>query len=253
MVHETLLARAARVLAALLLAIALVASGPPAARAAEPITVGFGMALTGGLAAIGKSALLAMQIWAEDVNAKGGLLGRQVKLVYYDDQSNPAMVPGLYTKLIDVDKVDFVVSGYATNMVAPAMPVVIQHNRLFLGLFGLAVNSEFHYPRYFSMLPTGPEPKFAFSQPYFDIAMGARPAARDDRERRRRRGVLQERLGRRPLDRQEARPQDRLRPLLPADHDRLHADRALDPGVQPGPRLRRLLPAGQRRHRARRQ
>src|SRR6516164_7598635 len=75
------------------------------ARAVEPITIGFGMALTGGLAGAGKTALLGMQIWQDDVNAKGGLLGRPVKLVYYDDQSNPPTVPGIYTKLLDVDKV----------------------------------------------------------------------------------------------------------------------------------------------------
>jgi branched-chain amino acid transport system substrate-binding protein len=148
---------------------------PGIARAAEPITIGFGMALSGGLAAIGKSALLAMQIWEEETNAKGGLLGRPVKLVYYDDQSNPATVPGIYSKLIDIDKVDIVVSGYATNMVAPAMPVVIQHDRLFLGLFGLAVNTRFHYGKYFSMLPAGPDPKRAFSQGFFDAVMATDP------------------------------------------------------------------------------
>jgi branched-chain amino acid transport system substrate-binding protein len=146
-----------------------------AARSAEPVTIGFGMALTGGLAAAGKTALLAMQIWQEDVNAKGGLLGRPVKLVYYDDQSNPPTVPGIYTKLLDVDKVDLIVSGYGTNMTAPAMPIAIEHNRLFLGLFALAVNSEFHYPRYFSMLPTGPDPKHAFSEPFFKLAMAGEP------------------------------------------------------------------------------
>ena len=146
-----------------------------AARSAELITIGFGMALTGGLAAAGKTALLAMQIWQDDVNAKGGLLGRPVKLVYYDDQSSPPTVPGIYTKLLDVDKVDLIVSGYGTNMTAPAMPVAIEHNRLFLGLFALAVNSEFHYPRYFSMLPTGPDPKHAFSEPFFKVAMAGDP------------------------------------------------------------------------------
>ena len=145
------------------------------ARAAQPITIGFGMGLTGGLASAGKSALLAMQIWQDDINKKGGLLGRQVKLIYYDDQSNPATVPGIYTKLLDIDKVDFVVSGYGTNLIAPAMPIVIAHNRLFLGLFGLAVNSEFHYPRYFSMLPSGPDPKHSFSEPFFQVAMAANP------------------------------------------------------------------------------
>jgi branched-chain amino acid transport system substrate-binding protein len=146
------------------------------ARAQQPITIGFGMALTGGLAPNGKAALLAMQIWAEEVNAKGGLLGRPVKLVYYDDQSNPATVPGIYTKLLDVDKVDLVVSGYATNMVAPAMPVVMQHDRTFLSLFGLAVNTEFNYPNYFSFAPTGgPNPKQSFAKGFFEVAQQQTP------------------------------------------------------------------------------
>jgi branched-chain amino acid transport system substrate-binding protein len=52
------------------------------ARAAEPIKIGFGMGLTGGLAASGKAALLAMKIWEDETNAKGGLLGRPVQLIY---------------------------------------------------------------------------------------------------------------------------------------------------------------------------
>ncbi|MBV8777002.1 MAG: amino acid ABC transporter substrate-binding protein [Alphaproteobacteria bacterium] len=151
------------------------AIAPVRAQDKQPITIGFGMGLTGGLAAAGKSALLAMQIWQEDVNAKGGLMGRPVKLIYYDDQSNPATVPALYTKLLDVDKVDFIVSGYGTNLIAPAMPVAIQHDRMFFGLFGLAVNTEFHYPKYFSMLPAGPDPKHSFSEPFFKIALAANP------------------------------------------------------------------------------
>jgi branched-chain amino acid transport system substrate-binding protein len=156
-------------------ALAAMVMAPCAGRAAEPITIGFGMGLTGGLAAAGKAALLAMEIWQDNVNKKGGLLGRPVKLIHYDDQSNPSTVPGIYTKLLDVDKVDFIVSGYGTNLIAPAMPVAISHDKLFLGLFGLAVNSEFHYPRYFSMLPTGPDPKHAFSAPFFKVAMAATP------------------------------------------------------------------------------
>src|SRR5262252_3447802 len=143
---------------------------------AKPLTIGFGMALTGGLAPNGKGALLAMQIAEEDINAKGGLLGRPVKLVYYDDQTNPSTVPGLYTKLIEVDKVDVVVSGYGTNMIAPAMPVVMQKDRTFFSLFGLAVNSEFHYPRYFSVLPAGgSRPKEAFAEGFFEVAMEQDP------------------------------------------------------------------------------
>jgi branched-chain amino acid transport system substrate-binding protein len=156
---------------------ALLCAGLPhkPAAAAEPITIGFAEALTGGLAVVGKSGLLAAQIWAAEINAKGGLLGRPVKLVYYDNQSNAANTPGIYVKLLDVDHVDLVMSAYSTNMAAPAMPIVIAHNKLFVSLFCLAVNSEFHYPRYFSMLPTGPDPKHAFSHGYFELADAQNP------------------------------------------------------------------------------
>ena len=115
--------------------------GPASAQTGEPIKIGFSMALTGGLAPNGKSALLAQKLWEEDVNAKGGLLGRPVKLVYYDDKSSPAEVPAIYTKLLDVDKVELVVGPYATAQIAPAMPIVMQKKKTFIGLLGLAVNN----------------------------------------------------------------------------------------------------------------
>ena len=98
----------------------------PVAKAADPVKIGFSMTLTGGLAAAGQAALIAMNIWKDDVNAAGGLLGRQVEFVYYDDATNPSKVPGIYTKLINVDKVDLVVSSYGTNLIAPAMPIVMK-------------------------------------------------------------------------------------------------------------------------------
>jgi len=160
--------------AAVLGAFALALGALPG-QAAEPLRIGFGMALTGPLAPNGKSALLAMKIWEEDINAKGGLLGRPVQLVYYDDKSSPSEVPAIYTKLLDVDHVDLIVGGYATNMLAPAMPVVMQKNRLFIGILGLAVNKEFDYPKYFVMIPSGPEPKPAFTKGFFDVAMAQNP------------------------------------------------------------------------------
>jgi branched-chain amino acid transport system substrate-binding protein len=141
----------------------------------QPIKIGFGMAETGPLGPNGKSAMLAMDIWVEETNAKGGLLGRPVQLIHYDDQSNPSTVPGIYSKLLDVDKVDVIVGGYGTNMLAPAMPVVIQRKKVFLGLYGLGVNTDFHYDRYFAMIPTGPEPKTSFTQGFFDTAMAQKP------------------------------------------------------------------------------
>ena len=79
------------------------------AQGAAPIKIGFSMAQTGALAGAGQQALLGAQIWEQETNSKGGLLGRPVQLIYYDDQTNPSTVPGIYTKLIDVDKVDLVI------------------------------------------------------------------------------------------------------------------------------------------------
>jgi branched-chain amino acid transport system substrate-binding protein len=156
------------------LAAALVSIAVPA-KAAEPIKIGFGMSLTGPLAANGKSSLLAMQIWEDDVNAKGGLLGRPVKLVYYDDQSNPSQVPGIYAKLLDIDKVDLIVSGYASTQIAAAMPVAIQKKKLFISLFGTGINETFNYAKYFSMIPNGPTPKPAFTRGFFKVAEVQKP------------------------------------------------------------------------------
>ena len=145
------------------------------ASAQQPLKIGFGMSLTGPLAGNGKAALISMQIWAEDVNAKGGLLGRKVELVYYDDQTNPSTVPSIYNKLLDVDKVDLVVSGYGTNVIAPAMPIMMQRNMVFMSLFGLNVNSKFSYDRYFQIMPAGPDPAVGWSQGFFDTAMALNP------------------------------------------------------------------------------
>lgn len=145
------------------------------ASAQQPIKIGFSMALTGGLAGAGKAALIAMEIWRDDVNKKGGLLGRPVELVYYDDATQPANVPGLYTKLLEVDKVDLVVSAYGTNLIAPAMPIIMRKKLAFPALFGLGVNEEFKYDRYFQIMPSGPEPKEDWSRGFFELAMAQKP------------------------------------------------------------------------------
>ena len=156
------------------LTVALIFTAAPA-KAAEPIKIGFGMSLTGPLAANGKMSLVAMQIWEDDINTKGGLLSRPVKLVYYDDQSNPSQVPGIYAKLLDIDKVDLIISGYASTQIAAAMPVAIQKKKLFFSLFGTGINETFNYPRYFSMIPNGPTPKPAFTRGFFKVAEAQKP------------------------------------------------------------------------------
>jgi branched-chain amino acid transport system substrate-binding protein len=158
----------ARLAAAAAAALIFMAAAP--AKAADPIKIGFSMSLSGPLAANGKMSLVAMQIWEDDINAKGGLLGRPVKLIYYDDQSSPAQVPSIYSKLLDIDKVDLIVSAYASTQVAAAMPIAIERKKLFVSLFGTGINDTFKYPKYFSMIPNGPTPKPAFTRGFFKVA-----------------------------------------------------------------------------------
>jgi len=162
-------------LGAAALAFSLVGSFATQALAQQPLKIGFGMSLTGALAGNGKAALIAMEIWKDDVNAKGGLLGRKVEFVYYDDQTNSQTVPGLYSKLLDVDKVDLVVSGYGTAVIAPAIPLMMQRNMFFMTLFGLNPNAKFNYDRYFQIMPAGPQPGVGWTLPYFEAAMTLNP------------------------------------------------------------------------------
>jgi branched-chain amino acid transport system substrate-binding protein len=145
------------------------------AHAADPVKVGVGLSLTGGVAANGKQILMALELWRDDVNAKGGLLGRPVELVYYDDQSSPSNVPALYTKLITVDKVDLLLGPYATNMVAPAMPVIMQNNKTTISFLAIGINRHFNHPKYFSMVPVGPKGPGAFSDGFFELAAAQSP------------------------------------------------------------------------------
>ncbi|MSQ18584.1 MAG: hypothetical protein EXR39_03255 [Betaproteobacteria bacterium] len=149
--------------------------GMGAVFAQAPLKIGFGMSLTGPLSPNGKASLIAMQIWAEEINAKGELLGRKVELVFYDDQSNPSTVPSIYNKLLDVDKVGLLTSGYGTNVAAPAMPVVMQGNLVFMVLFALGTNEKFKYDRYFQITPTGPTPGPELSRGFLDVAMSMNP------------------------------------------------------------------------------
>ncbi|RDD69975.1 branched-chain amino acid ABC transporter substrate-binding protein [Paracoccus versutus] len=140
-----------------------------------PIRIGFSMSLSGGLAGNGRPSLLAQQIWAEDINDRGGLLGRPVELVFYDDQSNGANVPGIYTKLLDVDRVDLVISAYGTALIAPAMPVVMQRGMAFVTLLGSGTNEMFKYDRTANISPVGGRMNEDFAKGFFEIAQGMDP------------------------------------------------------------------------------
>jgi branched-chain amino acid transport system substrate-binding protein len=152
--------------------------GAPEPSTAQAIKIGFAMSLTGPNAGAGKMFLVGRELWKDEVNTKGGLLGRPVQFVYYDDQSTPSLVPGIYAKLLDVDKVDLVVSPFGTNQIAPAMPVVMQKYMTFMALFGTGVNDEFKYDRYFQILPNGPEGNRSLSTGFIESAMTMDPVPR---------------------------------------------------------------------------
>jgi branched-chain amino acid transport system substrate-binding protein len=141
---------------------------PAAAENDAPIRVGFSIAQTGPLAGAGKSGLLALEMWRDDVNAAGGLLGRQVELVVYDDQTNPSMSPRLYTKLLDVDKVDLLIGPYGTNVTAPIMPLIKKRDLLMIGNFALDINAAIQHDKYFNNMPVASG--HAWATPFFDIA-----------------------------------------------------------------------------------
>src|SRR5512145_773134 len=144
--------RRIRILLAMLGAMLLAA---PAAILAQqpPIKIGMSMPQTGTLGGGGQAALLALRMWVDDVNAKGGLLGRKVELIAYDDQSNPALTPGIYTKLLDVDKVDLIIAPYGTVPTAPIMPLVKQRDLLLMGNFSFQVNRTVKHDKWFNNSP----------------------------------------------------------------------------------------------------
>jgi ABC-type branched-subunit amino acid transport system substrate-binding protein len=114
-----------------------------------------------------------MQIWAEEVNAKGGLLGRPVQIIYYDDQTNAANVPAIYAKLLDIDKVDLLV-GHATNLIVAALPMIIERKKMVMTLLAYASNAKLKYPRYFQSAPFGGD-YGEISKNFFEVAKTIKP------------------------------------------------------------------------------
>lgn len=140
-----------------------------------PIRIGYCLSLTGPLAGNSQSARLAHEIWRSEINDAGGLLGRPVEFVCYDDEGDASRVSGLYERLLDKDRADLVIGGYGTNTILPAMPLIIERERYFVGLMGLGVNNALSYTNYFAMIPTGPDPNAALTEGFFEIAAQQKP------------------------------------------------------------------------------
>jgi branched-chain amino acid transport system substrate-binding protein len=134
-----------------------------------PIRVGASASLTGPLSST-KNMVIGYELWRDDINAAGGLLGRKVELVIYDDQSLPANVPGIYSKLVDVDKVDFLFSPYGANLTAPVMPFAKQRDRFVIGILTLAANDTIKHDKFFQAAPWGPNGAEDWARGFFDLA-----------------------------------------------------------------------------------
>src|SRR5688572_17877159 len=117
------------------------------------VKIGMSMPQTGSLGAGGQSALLALRMWVDEVNVRGGLLGRRVEFIVYDDQTNPANTPGIYTKLLDVDRVDLLIAPYGTVPTAPIMPLVKERKKLLMGNFSFQVNAKVQHDMWFNSSP----------------------------------------------------------------------------------------------------
>jgi branched-chain amino acid transport system substrate-binding protein len=164
-----------RMIAALVVSTASLGWAPSLAQG--PITIGFAMPLSGPLGGMGRQALVGMKVWESNINGRGGLLGRQVKLLYYDSQSVDYTAPAIYSKLLSIDNVDLIMGGFGSDLLQATMPVAMMKKKVLIGLHGLNVNSEMKYDRYFSMIPTGADPNRSLSRPFFETVMrlGSRP------------------------------------------------------------------------------
>ena len=138
---------------------------------AGPVKIGMSMPQTGSLGAGGQAALVALRLWVDDVNQRGGLMNRKVELIAYDDQTNPANVPGIYTKLLDVDKVDLLIAPYGTVPTAPIMPMVKQRGLLLMGNFSFQVNAKVQHDMWFNNSPWNDAS--SWSDGFFKAGQGA--------------------------------------------------------------------------------
>ena len=153
------------------IAVAMLGLASSAGAQQPPIKIGMSMPQTGGLAGGGKASLLGIEIWRDDVNTRGGLLGRKVELVVYDDKSSASETPAIYSKLLDVDKVDLLFAPYATVPTAPIMPLVKQRGLLLIGNFSFQVNSKVGHDMWFNNAPWGPPDSWAAS--FLDLGQKA--------------------------------------------------------------------------------
>ncbi len=131
----------------------------------KEIVIGGTLPQTGAFSAFGRYWVDVYKFWAEDVNAKGGLLGSKVRMIVYDDQSNGSTAVTLYTKLITVDKADLLVSTFTIPVLA-VMPIAEKYKMLLVqgGTNATSIIDKGNYKYTFTTLT----PDFAWTDPLWD-------------------------------------------------------------------------------------
>jgi ABC-type branched-subunit amino acid transport system substrate-binding protein len=138
-----------------------------------PIRIGSTLALTGPLSATGLTHKLVGEIYIDQLNARGGLMGRKVEWVLKDDQSKPDVARTLYEQLITSDKVDLLMGPYATGAILSAMGVAQRYNKVLVHhTFGIPSLAK--YDMQFPAWSLGPTPQTTVPNTLFD-ALAASP------------------------------------------------------------------------------
>jgi branched-chain amino acid transport system substrate-binding protein len=163
-----------------------------------PITIGASLSLTGDFSVDGKAFQRGYELWAADVNSHGGLLGRQVKLTFLNDASQPTTAAANYTKLIASDHVDLTFGPFSSLLTVPSAEVAARHGYAFIegaggapSVFDLKLQSLFAvsppvanqlvpFANWVASLPAGQRPKTAaypmvndpFADPMVQTAKG---------------------------------------------------------------------------------
>jgi branched-chain amino acid transport system substrate-binding protein len=118
-------------IASLALALAACGSSPNTGQSAQPITIGVSVSLSGDFSGDGKALEQGYDLWAQDVNARGGLLGHKVTMKYVDDASSTQQVVTNYTNLITQDHVALVFGPFSSLLTIPASTVANRYGYAF--------------------------------------------------------------------------------------------------------------------------
>lgn len=134
---------------------AVLVLGAVSAFAADPIKIGSVLSVTGPAAFLGDPELKTLQMYVDDINKKGGVIGRPLQLVHYDDGSDANKANSFAKRLIEDDKVDILVGGTTTGSTMSMVPLAEKSGTPFVSLAGAVVIIE-------------PVKKFVFKTPHTD-------------------------------------------------------------------------------------